>query len=285
MADGRSRGNIPERTLIVVSALKTSLFFFAVLAIPVFAQTPAQPDGQLPAQAKPVEGILVPVPKEIFRSLDKFRDANWRAVQRPEVAHWRSHGDQVQIALLLGVVVAEGFVAMEAEDSTETHDLGNSVLTLARGLGVEETALRRSRSIMDQADRNHWSRARKEWDGVLSDLEKGMIELRSEPLSQLVSLSGWLRGTEAICVLVLQNFSSERAEILRQPAILDHLQKQLAEMPAEIQSRPMITKMQKGIRRMRQLMQKESGAFTEKTVRDIHSICQDLVDVSSQRPS
>ena len=160
MAGGRSRRNISERIVITVPALKTSLIALVLLAMPIFAQSPSP----LPAEAKPVEGILVPVPKEIFRSLDHFRNANWHAVQRPEVIHWKSHGDQVQIAALLGVVVAEGFIAMEAEDSSEVHNLGNSVLTLARGLGVEETAVRRSRSIMDLADRNEWARARKEWD-------------------------------------------------------------------------------------------------------------------------
>ena len=49
---------------------------------------------------------------------------------------------------------------------------------------------------MEHADKNEWAAARKEWDGVLSDLEAGMIELKSEHLSQLVSLGGWLRGTE-----------------------------------------------------------------------------------------
>ena len=84
---------------------------------------------------------MVPVPKEIFRSLDEFRGANWRAVQRPEVVHWKSHGDQVQIATLLGVEIAEGFIAMEAQDSTEVKDLGNTVLPLARGLGSEGALL------------------------------------------------------------------------------------------------------------------------------------------------
>jgi hypothetical protein len=240
---------------------------------------------ELPAQVKPLEGILVPVPKEIFRSLDKFQNANWRAVQRPEIVRWKSHGDQVQIALLLGVTVAEGFVAMEGEDSAEVHALGNSVLTLARGLGVEETALRRSRSIMDYADQQQWARARREWDGVLSDLENGMIALKSEPLSQLVSLSGWLRGTEAICALVLENYSQERAEIVRQPALLEHLEEQLAAMPPAIHNRAMVMKMRDGIRQLRALVQNENKVLSEKTLKQIRSICHDLVTASSQRPT
>jgi hypothetical protein len=206
-------------------------------------------------------------------------------VQRPEVIHWKSHGDQVQIAALLGVVVAEGFIAMEAEDSSEVHNLGNSVLTLARGLGVEETAVRRSRSIMDLADRNEWARARKEWDGVLSDLEKGMIALKSEPLSQLVSLSGWLRGTEAICALVLENYSAPRAEIIRQPVLLDHLEKQLLAMPATIRNRPLVMKMLDGIRQIRAWVGDANKPLSENTVRQIRSICRDLVTAASQRPT
>ena len=85
--------------------------------MPVFAQTPSEQNSQLPSQAKQVEGLVVPVPKEIFRSLDEFRGANWRVVKRPEVAGWKSHGDQVQIAILLGVKTAEGFIDVEAEDT------------------------------------------------------------------------------------------------------------------------------------------------------------------------
>jgi hypothetical protein len=99
--------------------LKTWFFVLTVLGTPAVAQTSFDQNSPLPSQAKEVHGLAVPVPKEIFRSLDQFRDANWGAVKRPEVAGWKSHGDQAQIATLLGVVIAEGFIAMEAEDSTE----------------------------------------------------------------------------------------------------------------------------------------------------------------------
>jgi hypothetical protein len=270
---------------LVVSALKISFLIFVGLVIPVFAQTPSDQSGQLPSQAKKVERVAVPVPKEIFHSLDEFRGANWRAVQRPEVGHWKSHGDQVQIAILLGVEIAEGFIAMEAEDSTEVKDLGKTVLKLARGLGVEKGALRRSRSIMENADKNEWSAARNEWDGVFSDLQSGMIEIKSKELAQLVSLGGWLRGTEALSTLVLQNYSPERAELIRQPVLLDYLEKELLGLSSKIKKRPIVAKMVEGIRRIRVLIQSENGPPTEKTVREIDGICEQLVRLSSRRPA
>lgn len=265
-----------------MSALKISFFILAGLAVSVLAQGPSDQTGHLPSQARKVEGVLVPAPKEIFHSLDEFRNANWRAVQRPEVVHWKSHGDQVQIAILLGVDIAEGFVAMEAEDSTEVRNVGNTVLKLARGLGVEKGALRRSRSIMEYADKNEWTAARKEWDGVFSDLQSGMIEIKSKELAQLVSLGGWLRGTEALCALVLQNYSPERAELIRQPVMLDSLEKELLGLSSEVKNRPIVAKMVEGIRRIRVIIQNENGPPTENTVREINGISKDLVRLSSR---
>ena len=255
----------------------------AVLVVLSLAQTPSDQTSPLPAQAKQVHGVAVPVPKEIFRSLDQFRDANWTAVKHPEIARWKSHGDQAQIATLLGVVIAEGFIAMEAEDSAEVKNIGNSVLSLAGGLGVRERALRRSRSIMELAEKDEWPEARKEWDGILSDLETGMIELKSAHLAQLVSLGGWLRGTEALSALLLQSYSPERANLIRQPALIDYLDKQLRSMSSDIQSRPIVVKLLNGIHTIDSLVESENGPLSEETVRKVHDVCAELVPLSSRR--
>lgn len=267
-----------------MSALKLCFVIQAILAMPVLAQTPSERNGPLPSQAKQVHGLAVPVPKEIFHSLDQFPDANWSLVKRPEVARWKSHGNQTQIAVLLGVVTAEGFIAMEAKDSTEVKSIGNRVLALARGLGIEERAVRRARSIIDLADKEEWNEARKEWDRVVSDLENGMIELKSTEVSQLISLGGWLRGTEALSALVLQNYSSERSELIRQPGLADYLEKQILAMSSDAQRRPMLGKLVEGIGSIRALVENESGALPEETVQKIHKICEDLVRLSSMGP-
>jgi hypothetical protein len=266
-----------------VSALKIFSLVLAGLAVPVFAHPPSGQIGELPSQAKPVEDIVMPIPKEIFSSLDKFENINWRAVQRPEIVRWRSRGEPVQVAVLLGVTVAEGFIAVEAEDSAEVKSVGNRVLTLSRALGVRKIALRRSRSIMDLAEQNKWKQAREEWDGVLSDLETGMIALKSEQLSQLVSMSGWMRGTEALCALVLQGYSPERAQLIRQPVLLDRLAKQLREMSGQMRGHPAIVKMTDGIQRIRLLIENENGPPAEKTVKEIGAICEEVIHASAGR--
>src|SRR5512133_3438092 len=69
------------------------LLALATLTIPIssmIAQPPAERLlASLPPQSTAIRGIVVPVPREIFDSLDKFADSNWRAVQRPELTRSR----------------------------------------------------------------------------------------------------------------------------------------------------------------------------------------------------
>ena len=268
---------------------KHSIRFLILVAcsVPAFGWSPGETPvpAPFPSEAKLVEGILVPVPSEVFRSLDEFHEANWLKVQRPEVHRWKSRGDQVQIALLLGTVVAEGFIAMEAEDSAEVKRVGAKVLLLARALGVEHSVLRRSRSIVDYADKGEWAAARKEWDGALSDLEEQMIATDSQPLLQLVSLGGWLRGTEALCGLVGQDFSTAHSKMIRQPAMLDYLEKQLVGMRGKMRNHTVVVKMLEGLRKIRSLMEEESGDLSKQTVKEIGKSCSELVTVFSHRPT
>jgi hypothetical protein len=136
---------------------------------------------------------------------------------------------------------------------------------------------------MEFADKNEWAAARQEWDGVLSDIESGMIELKSTQLAQLVSIGGWLRGTEALSALVLQKYSSQGSALIRQPVLIDYLEKQLLAMSSDIQARPIVAKLLDGVRRIRALVEGESGALPEQTVREVHGICQEVVLLPSRR--
>jgi hypothetical protein len=136
---------------------------------------------------------------------------------------------------------------------------------------------------MDLAEKNEWSEARKEWDGVLSDLETGMIEIKSADLARLVSLGGWLRGTEALSALVLQKYSPERANLIRQPELISHLEEQLRAMSSDIQGRPIVVKLLDDIGRIRSLVENENGPPSEETVRKVHGVCAELVPLASRR--
>lgn len=231
----------------------------------------------MPPEAAIVRGVLVPVPREVFKTLDRFANSNWRDVQRAELAHWRSSGEQTQNALLLGAVIAEGFIAVEAEDAVETKELGRAVLRLARGLGVEKAALRRSRSIVEHADEGDWKAVRKEWDGILPDVQQGMNDLRSEQLAQFVSLGGWLRGIQALTALVAQNYSDENAQLLRQPAVLSHFETQLAGLDGNLKRDPIVVRMAEGVREMKRVTTSGEAQVSRAEVQTISRLSAKLL--------
>ena len=59
-----------------------------------------------------------------------------------------TRGERAQIALLLGSIVAEGFVAVEAADKERIKEVGRGVLELSRAIGVEKTVLARTNLIV-----------------------------------------------------------------------------------------------------------------------------------------
>ncbi len=259
----------------MIRSLTLTLSFLS-LSWTVWAQTP-EPAASIPPQSKTTDNVVLPVPSEIFAALDKFENSNWRAVQRPEVAHWKSRGDQSQIALLLGVQIAEGFIAVEARDAKEIDEIGTAVLKLARALGVEGAVLKRSRSIIDQAHAENWAAVRKEWNAVLSDVETAMKDVRSNELPQLVSLGGWLRGTEALSALVLQNYSAETAALLHQPALLDNFAMHLNTL-RRTQHGAIVATMQEGLEKARPLIAGPEEHPARETVEKLAKICRDLLN-------
>ena len=245
----------------------------------VFAEVPQKIDiSRLPAQSKLIDDVVVPVPSEIFGVLDKLGPKpNWTAVQRPPKGVVQPIGDQPQIALLLGSVIAEGFIAVEAEDSEGVKQIGKSVLNLATALAVKNSVIKRSNSIIAGADKKDWMTVRRELDGALEDVKGAMAELNSEALSQLISLGGWIRGTEALTAVVGRSYSQDGAELLHQPLLLDHFEKRLAGLKPKLKT-PLVTKVQKGILEIRPFVGLTEGApISEKSVKEINAITSDLI--------
>lgn len=251
----------------------------------LLAQTPAPSEAKpLPSQSTSIKDVPVPIPSEVFATLDKFSHTNWHGVQRPELGRWRPHGDQTEIALRLGAVIAEGFIAVKAEDAAEVKSVGQAVLALTRALGVERAALRRSRAIVEHAEKGDWPAVRKEWDAVPADVERGMKDLKSEPLAQLVSLGGWLRGTQALCALVSQDYSSEHAALLRQPALLDHFEKELTTSRSDLKTKPFLLRIRDSIQKIRGLLGAGDGPIQKETVEQVAKVAEELLTDLSPRP-
>jgi hypothetical protein len=251
-----------------------ALFIVVATGFPCLARADA-PARQIDLNRFPatkLDDVVVPLPSEVFNVLDKLGTPNWRGeLRNPNI---NNRGERAQIALLLGSVVAEGFVAVEATDRERVKQVGRDVLQLARAIGVEKTVLTRTNSILTKADSDDWVGVRQELDGALSDVKSAMIALRDDQLAHLVSLGGWLRGTEVLTSIVGKSYSADGADLLNQPDLLKYFQERLAGMPPRLRNNQLVSKIQKSLDEISPLINQK---ITPASVKRIHDITGDIV--------
>ncbi len=181
------------------------------------------------AKALTPDTFTVPTPGELLAALNKVGKPNWQAQYRPPIP--TAYTSRPQIALNLGGLIADGYIAVEAEDSQQVKNIGKDIMTLAKTLGISENVLRRGKSIEDFAENNEWSTLKEELEATQNEVKLAMNEQHDEELTTLVTLGGWIRGTEAVSGWIANNYSEPAAKLLRQPAIVALLRARLAALP------------------------------------------------------
>ncbi|MBA2242365.1 MAG: hypothetical protein H0W04_05680 [Chthoniobacterales bacterium] len=179
--------------------------------------------------SKKVDDVVVPLPNEVFGALNKLGGVNWKEYVRSSKGS--NFTERPRIALLLGTVIADGFIAVQAEDAPTVKDVGQRVLGLAKGIGVGNSITPHAKAITEAADKRNWNNVRQELDRTQNSVQQAMNEVHDEKLSQLVSLGGWLRGTEVLTAVVNKRFSEGGAELLHQPDLLGYFEDRLRAMP------------------------------------------------------
>lgn len=257
------------------------IFLQCSLALVAWGQPPQKIDvSSVPATV--VDNVIVPVPSEVFGVLEKLGSPNWRDVLRTGKVN--PPGDRAQTALLLGSVIAEGFVAVEAQESEEVKKIGRSVLKLSAAIGVQKSVIARSNAIIEAAGQKDWQKVRGELDGALREVKESMIELHDEQLAQLVSLGGWLRGTEALTSVVQKNYTKDGAELLHQPTLLQYFTRCLDSMAPKFSENTAFAKIRMRLPEIAPLIAGQEE-ISPKAVDEIHAITEDLVQAIAARES
>jgi hypothetical protein len=215
----------------------------------VAESTPLSADEMKNAAA--VDALTVPTPGEFFAAIEKEGKPDWSSEYRPPIS--TNSTDRAQIALNLGTLIADGYIAVEAHDGQQVKNVGKDVLALAKKLSVSPSVLARSASITQFAENDQWDQLNEELEATQNEVKKALEENRDTDLITLVSVGGWIRGTEVVTGLLVQNYNADDARLLRQPALVSFLKGKLAELPDKIQRDPLVQNLNReldGIQKM-----------------------------------
>lgn len=212
--------------------------------------------GSLAAQTTPLskeemaaavvqDSISIPTPGEFFAAINKVDRPTWSQLYRDFApAATTSRGKN---ALIVGTRVADGFIAVEAQDGQQVRNIGKDIIDLSKGLGVSQSILARGNSISDFAENNDWSALREELDATENEVKLQMAGQQDSDLIALVTIGAWLRGLQAASGVVKANYKPESANLLRQPAIVAFLLAKMDALPSRIKDDESIGKVREGL--------------------------------------
>lgn len=261
-------------------ALLLPLATAAVLPVSVLRAQDTPPPQKIDVSkfTSSVDEVVIPVPSEIFNALDKLGgNPNWAGTLPPKEPGTRPKVP-AQIALLLGSVIADGFIAVEAKDSGRVENIGRRVIELANALGVGKSVISHCNAISDAAKKDQWDEVRTELDRTQNSVRDAMKALHSKDESELVSIAGWLRGTDALTSIVSKDYKPDRADLLHQPEMLDTFDKQFENMTPSVKADKMVSDVRAGFRKIKPMVDtKGNEVISQKTVADVNAITVGLV--------
>jgi hypothetical protein len=203
----------------------------------VGAETGRLPADQL-AKAARTDSISIPTPGELFAAIEKTGKTDWSGQYRGPMPI--TYRNRAQIALNLGGLIADGFIAIEAKDSQQVKNIGSDIIKLAKALGVSENLLKRGNSINEFAENNEWDTLQEELEATQNEVKSSMQSHSDQDLVILVSLGGWIRGTQVVSGAIARNYDERSAKVLRQPALVKFMQSKINEISPELRSEPLV---------------------------------------------
>src|SRR5262249_5418004 len=216
-----------------------------VMPLAVLWTATAQDEGDLyrDSHFREEQGVnqyTAPSIDKLFEMLDSLRP-----IPNQELAHPPQPlrlDNRIRYALSFGVLIGDGFLAVEAEDTKAIEPLGRDLLRRAKGVGVQQRVNRQSKELLELAKRSDWKALRKELIATQNDVENAMLDLRDEEMAHLISLGGWIRGLEIAAASVAADWTPERVAKLRQMDLLEYFLQRLDTLSPPLKSTPLLSR-------------------------------------------
>lgn len=195
-----------------------------------------------------IDALTIPTPGEVLAAVGKLGKPDWASAIRPPIP--TNFSSRAQIAINIGGLVADGYIAVEASSAQEVKNIGRDIVTLAKPLGVGQDILNRGKSLVEFADDKRWDTLKEELEATQNEVKASMRENKDNELVTLVTLGGWIRATQAMASYVAAHYSEDSAKLLRQPGIVRFLSEKLAALPEKVRDEAAVRKARGGLGNM-----------------------------------
>jgi hypothetical protein len=236
---------------------------------------PSADDIQQMREELGVNNFTAPSIEVILQELEDLKPIPYEKVWRdlPE----NTPQDRARLALCTGAVIADGFLAVASEKQSRIEPVGRVLMKLSKGLGVSDRVSKHSRSILEKAARQQWGDIKQELVRTQADVEAAMLGLKDEEIAHLVALGGWLRGLEMTSVVVLDDYTPERARRLVQPELLDYFLNRVSTLNPHLKRTKVGQTIEKNLTEVKRIISKPADVAIEKDeVKQIRDLAKEM---------
>lgn len=230
----------------------SALLMMCALCLPALAQQaePAKPEFNK-AGAKVAE-LPLPNPFDKLIAIEEVVGAgkiDWSALADAVAVDVDANDftAKADASMALGVKIADGIVAIKAQNAEKLNRSADQLEALGKNLGATDDDLKRARQVRDLANRNEWLQVFLELGFLQTDIMQKLNTPENLPYRTLVVASGWLQGARYASSLISSNYTPELSNILREPVLTGELKKQIAALPADIQKSDKVAQIRKAV--------------------------------------
>ncbi|MGJ8697589.1 MAG: hypothetical protein ACSHYF_14825 [Verrucomicrobiaceae bacterium] len=262
------------------------LLTLLLVANPLLAQDkPEIPEDLLDDEHFRTESGLneftVPSIAKVFDELEKISPLSYTSDHLKR--HERLPLDRSKLALRLGTLIADGFIAVQTGHSDDVPTIASHLSRYAKALGAGERIKRHAAALLDHAKAKDLDKLKEALAATQRDVERELVSLRDPDLAHLISLGGWLQALEAGSTAVDKKFTEDRARALFREDIADYYTESVGSLNPEISELPHIKQMRDFLSGLRNAMAlKEDAKPTPEGVKEIMEVATKLATFARQ---
>jgi hypothetical protein len=234
-------------------------------------------DGPLTEKEKSmfIRNVVIPLPSEIILALDNLTDVDWK--NSVEYNYSADYEENYQIVLNLGIKVANGFVAIQAEDKKNIGEMFSVSKNLAENFGAKSNLFTRKEEIISLVKSNKWNELRETLDDMQQKIKIEMAKYHPDFVT-LASIGGWLQGLNVVSGTLAKDYNDKASTILYQPILVNYFIRKIDSLDGKHSSLPIIQKIKMKLQEIKELSNSGfSNPVNKENVVKLYDISSSLI--------
>ena len=183
--------------------------------------------------------FTVPSIAKVFDELEKVSPLAYESEHLKQ--HERLPLDRSQLAMRLGTLIADGFIAVQTGNPQDVETIASHLSRYAKALGAGDRIKKHAAALLEHAKAKDLKKLKLALAATQRDVERELVGLRDPDLSHLISLGGWLQALDSAALAVDKQFTPDRALLLFREDIADYYSESIGSLnPALSQKKHML---------------------------------------------